>query len=238
MAEGGFYVQWGPWGGAVGWDSENGITVSGFQSVVVGPSADAWVSWSWGGGFEGISTYVGGGVPIGVPTPISGNAQINMQTGETFGTASINLTGINEFGQVGVYGEGSLSTDWSYTVSTQVHGQGQDQLTQRFNVIGSVWENGERVDIVHVTEIGPAGRNQWIYTVPHGQTEIDRLNAEASAIGPAAGTTGGGNQCFLSDTPIQMWPLDPLIKPRADGSYDEAFVLSKVWEKPISEIKV
>ncbi|MEP3297889.1 MAG: hypothetical protein ABJO27_15705, partial [Pseudoruegeria sp.] len=26
--------------------------------------------------------------------------------------------------------------------------------------------------------------------------------------------------------------------PRADGSYDEAFVLSKVWEKPINEIRV
>ncbi len=46
------------------------------------------------------------------------------------------------------------------------------------------------------------------------------------------------DHCFLGDTPIQMWPLDPSIKPHADGSYDEAFVLSKVWEKPISEIKV
>ncbi|MEP3297885.1 MAG: hypothetical protein ABJO27_15675 [Pseudoruegeria sp.] len=46
------------------------------------------------------------------------------------------------------------------------------------------------------------------------------------------------DQCFLADTPIQMWPLDTSIRPRADGSYDEAFVLSKVWEKPISEIKV
>ncbi|WP_166415453.1 hypothetical protein [Cochlodiniinecator piscidefendens] len=44
--------------------------------------------------------------------------------------------------------------------------------------------------------------------------------------------------CFKSDTPIQMWPLDPSIKPRADGTYDERLVLSKVWEKPISEIKV
>ncbi|MEP4708914.1 MAG: hypothetical protein ABJ007_03235 [Pseudophaeobacter sp.] len=153
-----------------------------------------------------------------------------MQTGDAFGTAGINLTGVNEFGQVGVYGEGSLSTDWSYTVSTQVHGQGQDQLTQRFSVIGSMWENGERVDIIHVSEAGPTGPNQWTYTVPHGQTEIDRLNADASAV--------GGDQCFLGDTPIQMWPLDTSIKPRADGSYDEAFVLSKVWEKPISEIKV
>lgn len=44
--------------------------------------------------------------------------------------------------------------------------------------------------------------------------------------------------CFLSSVPIQMWPLDPLIKPRADGTYDEELVLSKVWEKSISEIRV
>ena len=43
--------------------------------------------------------------------------------------------------------------------------------------------------------------------------------------------------CFLSCTPIQMWPLDPLVKPRADGTYDEQMVLSKVWEKPISAIE-
>lgn len=46
------------------------------------------------------------------------------------------------------------------------------------------------------------------------------------------------DQCFKADTPIQMWPLDPSIKPRADGIYDGQLVLSKVWEKPISEIKV
>jgi hypothetical protein len=45
-------------------------------------------------------------------------------------------------------------------------------------------------------------------------------------------------QCFLYDTQIQMWPLDPSIKPRAGGSYDEELVLSKVWTKPISEITV
>jgi len=44
--------------------------------------------------------------------------------------------------------------------------------------------------------------------------------------------------CFKSDTSIQMWPLDPSIQPLDDGSYDEEFVLSKVWEKPICEIEV
>ena len=47
-----------------------------------------------------------------------------------------------------------------------------------------------------------------------------------------------GPECFGPETPIDMWPLDPSIKPCADGSYDEAFVLSKVWEKPISDIRV
>ena len=51
-------------------------------------------------------------------------------------------------------------------------------------------------------------------------------------------TTGQNHECFLGDTPIKMWPLEASIKPRADGSYDEAVVLSTVWEKPISAIKV
>lgn len=48
----------------------------------------------------------------------------------------------------------------------------------------------------------------------------------------------GNDHCFKSDTPIHMWPLDPSIKPLADGSYDEELVQSKVWTKPISEICV
>ena len=46
------------------------------------------------------------------------------------------------------------------------------------------------------------------------------------------------NHCFLSNTPIQMWPLLSSLKPRSDGSYDERQLMSQVWEKPISKIKV
>ena len=133
---------------------------------------------------------------------------------------------------------GVVGRDWSHTVAVQVHGQGTDQLVQRFSIIGSKWENGEHVDIIHVTENGPAGPKQRTYTASNGQAEIDRLNAEASTIGPAAGTTGDDNHCFLGDTPIQMWPLLSSLKPRSDGSYNERQVMSQVWEKPISEIKV
>ena len=105
MAEFGAYGQWGPWGVALGWDTQNGLTVSAFQSVVVGPSADAWISYSWGKGFEGVTPYAGGGIPIGVPTPIGANYQKNMVTGDSFATVGVNFTGVNEFAQAGVYGE-------------------------------------------------------------------------------------------------------------------------------------
>lgn len=52
------------------------------------------------------------------------------------------------------------------------------------------------------------------------------------------GTPYQTDHCFLADTLIRMWPLDPSIKPCADGRYDEELVLSKVWEKPISEVSV
>lgn len=46
------------------------------------------------------------------------------------------------------------------------------------------------------------------------------------------------DQCFLYDTSVQMWPLDPSIKPRPDGSYDEELVLSKVWYKQQNQMQV
>ena len=46
------------------------------------------------------------------------------------------------------------------------------------------------------------------------------------------------SDCFLYDTQIQMWPLDPSIKPRPDGSYDEELVLSKVWHKQQNQMQV
>lgn len=48
---------------------------------------------------------------------------------------------------------------------------------------------------------------------------------------------GATSECFLEDSTVQMWPLDPSIKPRADGSYDEELVLSKVWYKRQDQMK-
>ncbi len=44
MSEGGFYGQFMTVGLAFGWDTEEGFTVSVFQSISVGASADVWTS--------------------------------------------------------------------------------------------------------------------------------------------------------------------------------------------------
>jgi hypothetical protein len=42
--------------------------------------------------------------------------------------------------------------------------------------------------------------------------------------------------CFIAGTMIDMWPLDPDIRPDANGLYDEAKMLALVWQKPIEQI--
>lgn len=42
--------------------------------------------------------------------------------------------------------------------------------------------------------------------------------------------------CFGAGTPIDMWPLDPPLKPGPDGTYDQDKVRAGIWEKPIEEI--
>ncbi|MEM9240259.1 MAG: hypothetical protein AAGB07_09795 [Pseudomonadota bacterium] len=45
-------------------------------------------------------------------------------------------------------------------------------------------------------------------------------------------------ECFGGDVPIDMWPLDPDLKPGPDGIYDQDEVRAKVWKKPIEQIEV
>ncbi|MES0864870.1 hypothetical protein ABLN87_21175 [Ruegeria sp. SCPT10] len=69
---------------------------------------------------------------------------------------------------------------------------------------------------------------------------IDQVAIQGSVLAPETSlrpVARPTDHCFVAQTPIQMWPTDPSVKPRDDGSYDEELVLSKVWEKPINEIR-
>ena len=46
------------------------------------------------------------------------------------------------------------------------------------------------------------------------------------------------DSCFGPEVPIDMWPLDPDLKPGPDGIYDQDAVRAKVWKKPIKLIQV
>ncbi|WP_245230956.1 hypothetical protein [Parasedimentitalea huanghaiensis] len=53
-----------------------------------------------------------------------------------------------------------------------------------------------------------------------------------------AGNGTNFDSCFGPEVPIDMWPIDPDLKPGPDGIYDQDEVLSKVWKKPIELIEV
>lgn len=117
MAERGVYGTFFGYGLGIGWDGDNGATLSGFKSSSVGVAGDAWVAVSWGGGWEGVSVYVGIGVPSRVPSPITGSVQRNIEAG----TYYINLgTGVTDSAEVGVYYESGpvVEVDWVATERT------------------------------------------------------------------------------------------------------------------------
>ncbi|WP_246252520.1 DUF6973 domain-containing protein [Parasulfitobacter algicola] len=72
-----------------------------------------------------------------------------------------------------------------------------------------------------------AGENQFIgsvYTALAKAGRIDLIPEE--------------HQCFGPEVPIDMWPLDPDLKPGPDGIYDQDEVRAKVWKKPIEQIRM
>ncbi len=48
----------------------------------------------------------------------------------------------------------------------------------------------------------------------------------------------GIDSCFGPEVPLDMWPLDPDLKPGPNGIYDQDEVRAQVWKKPIEQIRV
>ena len=96
--------------------------------------------------------------------------------------------------------------------------KGNVKLTQdAYDVLAQTLKAGTFVDKVPIidTQLRSAATQSGV-----NSTTLDAIN----------------DHCFVKDTPISMWPTDSSVKPREDGNYDEELVLSKVWQKPISEI--
>ena len=223
MAERGVYGTLFGYGVGIGWDGDNGPTLSGFKSSSVGVAGDVWVAVSWGGGWKGVSVYIGGGVRTGVPSPITGSVQKNIGAG----AYHINLgTDVTDRAEVGVYYEGDpvVEVDWRATENTL------NQLYDRAVLEAALRELATAKSIPQHTQ---DFLNKYGDLVTYKNFIPETSEISGSPTGAPA-----NNHCFLHDSSVRMWPLDLSIEPRLDGGYDEELVLSKVWYKPIGEIEV
>lgn len=104
------------------------------------------------------------------------------------------------------------------------------------------WQNPELQAALDLVKSIYPNQNRFsgIYTAPDLIQLVEQAIAQGSTELTAddiANIDLSPSHCFKGDTPIRMWPLDPSIKPRVDGTYDEQIVLSKAWEKPINKVQ-
>lgn len=115
-----------------------------------------------------------------------------------------------------------------------------------------VIENGQLVSVDGSIELQPDNFNHESSTLPDWVSAIvavgagDTVNFDEVVIlyeGEGADRTVSriipeSEFCFGPEVPIDMWPLDPDLKPGPDGIYDQDEVRAKVWKKPIELIRV
>ena len=82
---------------------------------------------------------------------------------------------------------------------------------------------------VHITRIGEDGKLESYWVSPDQKFVANGRDFILPEEDPS---------CFGPEVPIDMWPLDPDLKPGADGIYDQDAVRSKIWTKPIELIRV
>lgn len=113
-----------------------------------------------------------------------------------------------------------------------------------------VIENGQLVSVDGSIELQPDNFNHESSTLPDWVSAIvavgagDTVNFDEVVIlyeGEGADRTISriipeSEYCFGAGTPIDMWPIDPTLKPGPDGVYDQEKVRAGIWKKPIEDI--
>jgi len=240
----GMYVQVGPYGVALAWDVEQGITYSFFQEASLGVSGSNWFSGSIDPRnidyfdndpnddvLDGsVSQYIGGGTPIGTPG-IQFQVQKNIHTDDTFVSFSLGTEGIFE---VGVFDEGNHG----YPIHTV---KAKDLRFQDDGVIivTEATTSGNGYSLLNTYAVDENGdhltpREAIPYLQDAGFTP-NPINATVFEVF----RTDGSNveqieDCFIAGTMIDMWPHQKIPDPNAfhvDASYRP-----EIWQKPIEDI--
>lgn len=101
---------------------------------------------------------------------------------------------------------------------------------------------GERLEPAYPGAISSRASEAYIFSsiddlLAHTSlSQTDFINAARSLSTSLDGSLP--DACFDPEVPIDMWPLDPSLKPGPDGIYDQDEVRAKVWKKPIELIEV
>ena len=184
------------------------------------------------------------GLPAGTTVRFETNRVVRIETDAERATAAHSYYGSDGFLSDGAFVWGNTAAGFRGTITTLENGNiyvdGQFRpFTEQFDYTANTWNPVlEAARLAGRIVAGPGTPYDIAFVGEDGLLISGEFHLhEFSAFG-TYNMWSVDDQCFKSDTPIQMWPLDPSIKPRADGGYDEQLVLSKVWEKQISDIQV
>ncbi len=248
MSQEGLYIQVAGHGLAVGWDTNEGFAFSYFTEAALGISGSAW------GTFyldprdldffdddpnDGVlnasgAIYLGAGTPIGTPF-VAAQIQKNQLTGDMFITLGVGTESVHE---IGFYSEGQQGWDVSTITSKDYRYQSEGVVivtetsnsANGYNLVNTfaVDENGNRLTPI---DARPYLEGAGFSPNPLNGTVFQVYKRDGS-------TVTQNDSCFGPEVPIDMWPLDPDLKPGPDGIYDQDEVRAKVWKKPIKLIQV
>ncbi|WP_255731679.1 hypothetical protein [Phaeobacter sp. B1627] len=248
MSQEGLYIQVASHGLAVGWDTNGGFAFSYFTEAALGVSGSAWATvyldprdldFFDNDPNDGVldasgALYLGGGTPIGTPA-VAVQVQKNLETGDMFlslgaGTESVFEIGAYSEGQNGWDVSTITAKDYRYQSSGVVIVTETTQSTNGYNLVNTfaVDENGNRLTPV---EARPFLEGAGFEPNPINGSVFQVFNRDGSSVTQ-------NDSCFGGETPIDMWPVDPRLKPGSTGIYDQDEVRAKVWKKPIELIEV
>ncbi|MEM1391088.1 MAG: hypothetical protein AAGG45_08405 [Pseudomonadota bacterium] len=178
--------------------------------------------------------------PLGLKVYSSDYVQLASDLNNPLNTASVKFaslmvdTGMS-WGAQNVANWSSLSATEKDAFAVFYYNVGEEFIEARRDA--EIAENGVyNVDIEN-TDIA----QEYIQNLPAILARMDPNNENLSKIRELIANgvfDDEESQCFGPEVPIDMWPLDPKLKPGPDGIYDQDEVRAKVWKKPIELIAV
>lgn len=159
-------------------------------------------------------------------------------------------------GSIGIVDVGVIITDDGDVFPIFGLGVGNDFLGASFGItIEDDGSNLSSYNTITISSNGTVIKTEHFpgdADYPNVKVEFTIYDSQGAIISQGASSTGDPQraaemaaglaprvypQCFGSEVPIDMWPLDPDLKRGPDGIYDQDEVRAKIWKKPTEMIR-